>query len=121
MKLYSFIYKNGQDCSLGGYSSKCNNSEIRFKSERTSTIDAKGFTETEAKSIAILLDEKNEPDCLIAVEDICCGTRRVRAIPTSLIRSGVWTMFGGNFIYTSDSRGFEHPIKIYDRVEDSNR
>ena len=28
-----------------------------------------------------------------------------------------WTMFGGNFAYTSDSRICEHPIPIHDRIE----
>tara|TARA_R100000697_G_scaffold820_1_gene1778 strand:- start:88 stop:408 length:321 start_codon:yes stop_codon:yes gene_type:complete len=40
------------------------------------------------------------------------------AIPKSLKDSGKWTMFGGNFAYTSDSRfPAKYPIKIHDRVE----
>tara|TARA_Y100000389_G_scaffold4207_1_gene4001 strand:+ start:4274 stop:4591 length:318 start_codon:yes stop_codon:yes gene_type:complete len=40
------------------------------------------------------------------------------ATPKSLKDSGKWTMFGGNFAYTSDSRfPGKHPIKIHDRVE----
>lgn len=40
------------------------------------------------------------------------------ATPKSLKDSGKWTMFGGNFAYTSDSRfPTDSPIKIFDRVE----
>jgi hypothetical protein len=28
-----------------------------------------------------------------------------------------WTMFGGNFAYSSDSRCPSHPIHIHDRIE----
>ena len=40
------------------------------------------------------------------------------ATPKSLKDSGKWAMFGGNFIYSSDSRfPANAPIKIFDRVE----
>ena len=40
------------------------------------------------------------------------------ATPKSVKDSGKWAMFGGNFIYTSDSRfPASAPIKIFDRVE----
>lgn len=114
MKTFAFIYKNGHDCTIGGFSSKCDHAELRIKRERGGVGDALGFSEQEAKNIA---DMESHTDFLIAVEDICGGERRVRAIPASLLRSGVWTMFGGNFIYSSDSRSFSHPVKIHDRVE----
>ena len=40
------------------------------------------------------------------------------AVPKSIKDSGKHSMFGGNFIYTSDSRfPFDNPIKVHDRVE----
>ena len=46
----------------------------------------------------------------------------LRATPKSLIDSKRWVMFGGNFIYTSDSRFPSNtPIKIFDRVEEYKR
>lgn len=55
---------------------------------------------------------------LVFVEDICCGKVRLRAIPYALYVNKTWTMFGGNFVYTSDSRfPSDQPIKIFDRVE----
>ncbi len=45
----------------------------------------------------------------------------LRAVPKSLIENKAQVMFGGNFVYTSDSRFSElnngNPIKIFDRVE----
>jgi hypothetical protein len=42
----------------------------------------------------------------------------LRAVPRDVLESGKWYMFGGNFIYTSDSRfPTKEPIKIFDRVE----
>jgi hypothetical protein len=42
----------------------------------------------------------------------------LRAVPRTLLESGAWVMFGGNFVYSSDSRfPSEQPIKIFDRVE----
>ena len=44
----------------------------------------------------------------------------VIAVPRELLESGKHYMFGGSFIYTSDSRFAEissSPIKLFDRVE----
>ena len=42
----------------------------------------------------------------------------LRAVPYDLFNRDVWYMFGGNFVYTSDSRfPSDSPIKIFDRVE----
>lgn len=49
-------------------------------------------------------------------------------VPVELLDSGAWTMFGGTFVYTSDSRfrqavadiaGYEHgfAVALHDRVE----
>lgn len=114
MKLNNCIFKHGLgDCTNKGLSSTISSVTLHFKSERISTIDAKGFSPTESVTVVDSLPDND----MIVVEDQCCGTRRLRAIPVSLLKSGKWTMFGGNFAWTSDSRGFEHPVKIHDRVE----
>jgi len=39
-------------------------------------------------------------------------------VPNSIIESGEHSMFGGNFVYTSDSRfPNKYPIPVHDRVE----
>lgn len=54
----------------------------------------------------------------IIIKDMCAGCERIRAIPKELVDSDRWTMFGGNFLYTSDSRFPSNaPIAIHDRVE----
>ena len=62
---------------------------------------------------------ENEPDFLVVYEKTFFGREKhLRAVPYSVIMSGEHFMFGGNFIYTSDSRfPSDSPIKIFDRVE----
>jgi len=46
----------------------------------------------------------------------------IYAVPKSLLDSGDLVMFGGNFVYTSDSRFAavnKYPIPVHDRVEKS--
>jgi hypothetical protein len=44
--------------------------------------------------------------------------RSLRAVPRCLLDSKTWVMFGGNFVYSSDSRfPSDQPIKIFDRTE----
>lgn len=57
------------------------------------------------------------PDCpeLVLVSG---PLNTVRAVPRLLLDSKKWVMFGGNFVYSSDSRfPSDQPIKIFDRVE----
>lgn len=55
---------------------------------------------------------------LVLVEDVCLGDPRQRAIPFGSYMNEDWTMFGGNFVYSSDSRfPSNSPIKIFDRIE----
>lgn len=114
--LLSFIYRNGKsDCTNGGISATRDTILAHYKAERHGTIDAKGFSKDEAAQLVYL--KKVAPDSLVIVEDVCCGSRRLRAIPASLIAEKAWTMYGGNFADSCDSRFFEHPVKIHDRVE----
>jgi len=65
------------------------------------------------------MDIDNIPnDELILVERTLFGKQSNYAVPASIFKSGVHSMFGGNFIHTSDSRfPSEAPIKVHDRVE----
>lgn len=108
----AFVLRTETDCTNGGLSSRVWRATTHFKSDRNYPVDATGYSEREAQNLA---EKVNENDFII-VEDECYG-RRLRAIPAGLIKSGRWTMFGGNFLTASDSRFFENPVKIHDRVE----
>lgn len=44
----------------------------------------------------------------------------IYCVPKSILDSKEWAMFGGNFVYTSDSRFAKiskYPIPVHDRVE----
>lgn len=59
-----------------------------------------------------------DEDYLVLIEKVLFGEVHLRAVPKSILDSGVSSMFGGNFIYTSDSRfPSDQPIKVFDRVE----
>tara|TARA_R110000803_G_scaffold210835_1_gene284203 strand:+ start:66345 stop:66668 length:324 start_codon:yes stop_codon:yes gene_type:complete len=96
------VYRSGTtDCTNRGLSS--NNDSLIMVDE-----DGKGFG----------CPHTTDGDYLVLVKDTCMGRERLRAIPKSLLDSGKWTMFGGNFAHTSDSRfPSNSPIAIHDRVE----
>lgn len=57
------------------------------------------------------------PDCP-AVELVRDRAGYFSAVPGALKDAGVWTMFGGAFIWTSDGRfPNDYPIPLHDRVE----
>jgi len=82
---------------------------------------------SEHKDQFIITGERVEgpfkPDCetpeLVIIHDTVMGDiPRTYAIPRELHDGGERPMFGGNFIYTSDSRfPSDSPIKIFDRME----
>ena len=58
-------------------------------------------------------------DELVLVERTLFGKQSNYAVPASILNSRRHSMFGGNFIYTSDSRfPSDAPIKVHDRLED---
>lgn len=101
------------DSTAGGISSKVNSIYCVFAKRRTDSYDASSIPFTELNLRDICHDNK---DCLIIIGDICCKKLRLRAIPANLILENKNVMFGGNFVHTSDSRFFENPIKIHDRI-----
>lgn len=60
-----------------------------------------------------------EDDYLVLVEFQFRGCVSLRAVPKSILDSGRNNyMFGGNFVYSSDSRfPSDAPIKVFDRIE----
>lgn len=103
------IYKwNLGDCSNNGISSRYH--EVLIPCED-------GWQE---------IDENNPPEnfCIMEKREFRDHTF-VHLVPYHLANSGKWTMMGGTFAYSSDSRfidctdGFGwQPIAIHDRVED---
>lgn len=58
-------------------------------------------------------------DELVLVERTLFGKQANYAIPAAILKSDRHSMFGGNFIYTSDSRfPSDAPISVHDRLED---
>lgn len=97
-----WVYKNGNaDCSNGGISSMCS----------TVVLMGKGIpqlTEADEKTPAVLLKGDTERGYVHAVPCTRSGKEY----------EGVWFMFGGSFIYTTDSRfPSRYPIPLHDRSE----
>lgn len=103
--LSASVYRNGRgDCSNGGASYLHDEAVITGYKINS---DCEVFSPSESA-----------PHYVIIKDFVNGGQPRLRAIPADLLESGKWTMFGGNFLYTSDSRfPSDAPIKIHDRVE----
>lgn len=92
------VYKTGRsDCTNGGISSK------------TDSLILVGKLIPE-------IFEGDETNLISIKVKIISGKKYFYATPIK-IENGI-SMFGGNFIYSSDSRfPFDHPISLHDRVE----
>ena len=95
------------DATNGGVSSKYN-SFFCIDPENVTKLSEEGLKR---------YDHILEPNILVIVKEKFSHGEMLRAIPLELYLSKKWVMFGGNFIYTSDSRFPSDPIKIFDRVE----
>ena len=105
--LLVFVYSSRMgDCTNGGISSR-KDRLILLETESLKEIDVKIpriFSPKEGEGI-YLFYRKNFDD-FIACPD------------PNYMKGGIWWMFGGNFLYTSDSRfPSDDPIKIFDRRE----
>ena len=57
-------------------------------------------------------------DALVLIERNIGGRKANYAVPANIAKSKTHSMFGGNFVYTSDSQFPEDgPISVHDRVE----
>jgi len=93
------IFKsNGQSFSNGGVSSKVN----------SVTLVGPGVPE-----ISLASDESPA----VVFQDGPYDTMRV--VPLDLVEQKKWTMFGGTFVYTSDSR-FTEAVRKFFEVEDAS-
>lgn len=102
LPVYVLRHADGSDCTMNGASSKHNS-----------------FTLTSVDGVPVegpFEPSKESPEIRI-VEGAVRG--RFHAVPVS-IPANVWSMAGGNYITTSDSRfPFNYPVPIHDRVESS--
>jgi len=96
------IYRDGfGDCTNGGVSARVKQAVITGD-----LVDCDVFESTAL-----------QPEMVIVERNIGRNTY-LHAVPKDLLESGKWTMFGGNFLYSSDSRfPSDQPIAIHDRVE----
>lgn len=96
----------GGDCTMDGVTSPERGAKTAF------VLGVEGpNTDAEALSIGGVV--------LRLVKRIINGCEYVHAVPANLPR-GTQTMFGGNFVYTSDSRlrsVCQYPIPVHDRIE----
>jgi predicted PolB exonuclease-like 3'-5' exonuclease len=113
--LHISVYRNAEigDCTNGGISSKVN--KLILVSKKVEFERLENFCNLYNYDI----------NTCVTVEDRGLYKGYLNLIPVTLVDSGQWTMFGGNFGYTSDSR-FKNfitnyqkdgPVAIHDRVE----
>ena len=107
------VYRNSDhiDCTYSGISSKFSRLTI-LPTESTNKvgINIPGIFHPSEDCPGIYIFHRPQFDDLIACPDIEYGTGKS------------WWMFGGNFIYTSDSRfPAKNPIKVFDRNESSKQ
>lgn len=98
MRLLVSILKSDSDCTNNGVSSTSNNATLIWD-----------------ESDEEIKNNMPKGGCILVLTK-GLGTRKYMAVPLGEKR---WAMFGGNFIYTSDSRfPSDQPIHIHDRFED---
>lgn len=102
--LLGFVYRYGkQDTTANGLSSK---------EDQLMLVDPENeYT----KSAPFNVEDKEY--YLVLVRKSMGLKKYMYAVPKSILDSGKHSMFGGNFIYSGDSRFPDNPIKIHDRVE----
>jgi len=98
----TFVLRNSLgDSTNSGLTSKVNQVDLHYGD----TVD--------------LADLNNIPDDeLVLVERQLFGREAWYAVPAGIYKSNKHSMFGGNFIHTSDSRfPGRAPIPVHDRIE----
>ena len=107
-QLLTFPLRNSLgDCTNNGLSSKVDNAYLVWDVDPING----------AEILEDFYNEKGE-DFFVAKERFLFGKYSMIAVPYTIWKTGVHSMMGGNFLYTSDSRfPVDAPIAIHDRVE----
>ncbi len=112
--ILAFVYRSdGPDCANGGISSRRGMLELYSG-------------DLSLAEIKLLCERAGTPFSEVLRAEVV-NRQYVKAVPCIEIEKGSWTMFGGNFLYTSDCRlgeitgGYSFPIAIHDRVETGER
>jgi len=102
--LLAFVYKSPlADSTNGGLSSQTDKGLLFESPHGNITEEDIQFTKRTLDHLVIIKDGR---------------TQHFYAVPSKILKDGKHSMFGGNFIYTSDSRfPSDYPIAIHDRVE----
>lgn len=112
--LYASVFRDASrgDCTMNGVSARYanlyvfNELDLRRDAIRDGYID---FAE---------LVEKGLEDQIVVIVNHHAGDRYDPvAVPYRAWQEGKWTMMGGNFLYTPDSRFPSKPVAIHDRIE----
>jgi hypothetical protein len=108
-KLLVFVYSNGTDCTNGGLTSKYSRLPLYFgplKVEELRNLEDKNVLVLKKRSFSFRADA----DIAIPLEFFLKELDGDRSLGN--------TMFGGNFVFTCDSRfPKERPIAVHDREE----
>lgn len=89
--ILGFVYKHGQDCTNNGLSNK--KDKLILIGENGENFDSPFGVDENDDYLVLVEAFKDNPQA-----------KHLRAVPKSVLDSGRWYMFGGNFLYSSDSR-----------------
>ena len=113
------VYRNGFDCTNNGVTAQAKDVLV-LGSYDARRIPSVGTT-PKFTPMDQVFDAHPNRRAVAIIKDMCCGQERIRAVPVGVDGQPVtYGMFGGNFIYTSDSRLREvaaYPIPVHDRFE----
>lgn len=105
----TWVFKNPLgDCTADGLSSK--NDKLHLVWSADPNGDLIGLTPDQVTKVP--------DDELVLIVRTIGGTPANYVVPASIAKGNKMPMFGGNFVYSSDSRfPSDAPIKIHDRIE----
>lgn len=105
------VFKTNRDCTNGGVTSGLSEAYI-FNAK-----NLEGSERVRSGHVSFGDIHPNDHDkVLVIVDSNLRGF--VRAVPLLEWLAGRWTMMGGNFVHTSDSRFPVYPLPVHDRVEE---
>lgn len=109
------------DCSLNGISARHENLDVVGAVAHVSRFH---LTKGDIQELSVAA-EGREDRALVLVLRQLEGKQCDYLVPFEALLKREWTMMGGNFAYSSDSRWHreisEHPLPIHDRIERSGK